>query len=124
MRNIVDAPQLEKETADFVEGPDTTKTPVVLPKPFTSVTKMVRQPNVDIAVDPILAQVIRDYEMENENLQKQFAENTRARNRAIAKILTMNALQLRVNCTCKWLPGTDILSVPVPDVVTKTKEEE
>ena len=104
-----------------IETPNEPQPPMkALTKP---VTKLVRQPNMELAIDPILAALIRSYDEENAALKRQYEENNRAKKRAIDKVLAMNAVQLRQNASPSWVGGTDVLSVPVPDVVAQVPQE-
>lgn len=117
MKVIADEPV--QEVTETLNEP---QPPIV--KPLTKpVTKLVRQPNVELAIDPILAALIRSYDEENAALKRQYEENNRAKKRAIDKVLAMNAVQLRQNASPSWVGGTDVLSVPVPDVVAQVPQE-
>jgi hypothetical protein len=69
-----------------------------------------------------LAEIVKDYERENEDLRKRIAENDRTRGRILGKILKMNGLQLRPNSLPFFKePDSTTLCVPVPDVLAPQK---
>lgn len=122
MKIVADEPVQDAPTATEFIGFTSVAEPIV--KPLTKpVTKLVRQPNIELAIDPILAALIRSYDEENAALKRQYEENNRAKKRAIDKVLAMNAVQLRQNASPSWVGGTDVLSVPVPDVVAQVPQE-
>jgi hypothetical protein len=101
-----------------------TEQPQPIVKSLKNFTKFVRQPDVELAIDPILAQILRDVKGENDELQRQIAENNRVLTRGFSKILMMNAVGIRQGCLPMWKEGTDILVIPIPDVMVQKVEEE
>jgi hypothetical protein len=78
--------------------------------------KFVRQPDVELELDAILAETIKEFERENAEYLRQLENNNLALAKLYGKILRMNGLQLRHQSMPKWKPDTYILCVPVPDV--------
>lgn len=83
--------------------------------------KFIRQPDVELELDLTFSEIIKDYQRENDLLQKQIAENNKAYAKILGKVLKMNGLVLRPNTVPTFKTNSNILLVPVPDVLAPQK---
>ena len=114
----VEAEQTVEPITEFIAEPKETPvvalSPIAPPKTAQKGTKYTEVSDLQLAVDPIMMQVLRDYDADNAELNRQFQENNRAKNRMIDRLLSMNGAKVREGAKISFDDAANLMYVPQP----------